>query len=283
MIHATIRWAAYLTALLILGPIAGMAIGSLRASDGGLDATPLLCTAPATGIIIGVAIILGAGLVGAITARFVGWTPGMSTAGIIIAWAAWRGGDVQVMLRQTQSGATLKTLAMEGAILGIAAILAAALILAAANDLKEKSQPFARRLVGQFKSGLGSPGVALAIPVAIIAGAVAVWLVAQGSLKGQVFAAGIASGILGAAAGRIVDLEAKAITFIAAAALLCVLGPIAGLLKHGGGGGMVQAAYAGELFALANLTPMDWLAGAFVGVPIGMSWAASMIEKRLAD
>jgi len=41
----------------------------------------------------------------------------------------------------------------------------------------------------------------------------------------------------------------------------------------------VGAAIGGDLFTLAMPMPLDWLAGAFWGIPIGLSWAESMVEK----
>jgi len=43
----------------------------------------------------------------------------------------------------------------------------------------------------------------------------------------------------------------------------------------------VHAAYAGALFPTANITPLDFLAGAFLGVPVGISWAASLSSGRI--
>ena len=40
------------------------------------------------------------------------------------------------------------------------------------------------------------------------------------------------------------------------------------------------AAIQGDAFPLAMLMPFDWLAGAFWGIPIGLSWADSMVESH---
>ena len=42
-------------------------------------------------------------------------------------------------------------------------------------------------------------------------------------------------------------------------------------------------AFANQMLTLANPAPLDWFAGALLGAPIGMSWAGSLVHKRLAD
>ena len=48
-------------------------------------------------------------------------------------------------------------------------------------------------------------------------------------------------------------------------------------------GTMVADMYAGELFALARPAPLDWIAGGFIGVAIGISWAGSMIDRHVPE
>ena len=47
--------------------------------------------------------------------------------------------------------------------------------------------------------------------------------------------------------------------------------------------GMYSGSISSELVSLARIAPLDWLAGVFMGVPVGMSWAGSMVEKRVPE
>jgi hypothetical protein len=35
------------------------------------------------------------------------------------------------------------------------------------------------------------------------------------------------------------------------------------------------------MFTLSWIAPLDWIAGGLIGVPLGVSWAASLIDKRV--
>jgi hypothetical protein len=61
--------------------------------------------------------------------------------------------------------------------------------------------------------------------------------------------------------------------------VLAIVGPISGAIAQSST--IVADMYAGNLMPLAAPLPLDWVAGFFVGVPMGLGWAASMIEKRL--
>ena len=69
----------------------------------------------------------------------------------------------------------------------------------------------------------------------------------------------------------------------AAIAILASGSPLIASFIHGSPEQLVRAALAGKLFVLARPLPLDWLAGAFIGAPIGLVWAASMVDKHGAE
>ena len=75
--------------------------------------------------------------------------------------------------------------------------------------------------------------------------------------------------------GNIAASKNLAMTFLAA------IGPVASLAFHGSAG-VLRAAYSGNYFGLASPLALDWVAGALLGLPLGLSWSGSMIEKRHA-
>ena len=61
-------------------------------------------------------------------------------------------------------------------------------------------------------------------------------------------------------------------------AVLAIVGPLSG--EALASSGVVATTYKGNLFPLANISALDWIAGGLLGIPLGVAWAGSMIEKR---
>lgn len=283
------HWSLVLLALFVFGPIAGRMVATLRAPDGGPDATPLVSSQPAMGLVIGIAAMFVAVLPGLLAARLVGLGSGLGAAGLGLAWVAWRTGTVDELLRRAQSASPLWTLAVEGLIFGVLAVLlGGVLVVASGEDRHEverasdekvnEKQGFVPRLAACLINSVAGPGAAFGLLVAVIAGALAGWLVAQEPLKGQCVAAGMAAGLAAAVVGRIAEYRTPTTTIFLALAVLATVGPLTGALLQGNA---ERASQAGTLFALSYPVPLDWIAGGLLGIPIGTAWASSMLEKRV--
>jgi hypothetical protein len=249
-----------------------MVMGGLRGPDGGLAATPLVSAAPASGIVAGLiaaAIALGVGL---FAAKFLGLGPGMTAAGLVLAWAAWKTGTVEGLVRSAQSSQPLKVLALEGLLFGlVAVVITAALGFFAKRDAHHDH---AHAGTSKYTVAMGP-----AIGAALVAGAVVAWLLAVSPLKGQAIAAAIAAATIASAAARLVDFKAPMPALIIPVVALAILGPLTGVAMAGHAG-VVTRVYDGSLFPIANITPLDWIAGGLLGIPLGVAWAGSMIEKH---
>lgn len=280
MPRAVTRWIVYVVAVLAVGPLAGGLTAWLRAPDGGGDATPIVSTSPALGVAAALAAVAIALAVGVLGARLAGARAGMTTAGLVLAWSAWRTGTIDQIIRSNETGAVLWSLAVEGAVLGLAGV-AVAFVLDAVGHPEGATDgteaPGAARRPG--RSAL-LPGVVLPPAfVGMIAGGVAAWFIAQTPLKGQAVAAAVIGSMFAAAAGRLVDARAALATLAVPVALLAVVGPLSGIVM-GATPNLLIAGRNGGLFPLANILPLDWIAGGLLGIPLGVSWAASLIEKR---
>ncbi len=278
-----IRWAIYLFALLVAGPAVGMLVGSVHAVDGG-PASPLVSSAPALSLAAAIGALVVALLIGLVTARILGLAPALTAAGLVVAWAAWKTADNDQLVRTAQSGSPLVKLAVEGAILGIfgLAIIFTCWMFSRHEGIEtsQKRRSVEERLIAAvlIKMFAGKGG-AVSIVVGAAAAAVAAWLIGISPLKGQAVFAAIVAGTFSAAACRLVDFESPIPTMFLPLALLAIVGPLTGLALSGSAG-VVAATYKGSLFPLANISPLDWIAGGLLGIPIGVSWAGSMIEKR---
>lgn len=279
MRQATIRWMIFLSALLAVGPAASWLLGPMRSADGSFASTPLLSTQPVQGLVRGVLATGVALAMGLLACRIAGFRSAISAVGLVLAWVAWRMGDVEHLIRTAGSGSPLTKLAVEGAIFGLLA-LACAGILAALGRTVEADEKHDLGHTGTLTNRLlGGKKSLPAIGVGLVAAAGATWIIAVSPLKGQALAGAVFAGIAAAITGRIVDPRVPLAVLLVPSIVLGVVGPITGQMLASGSG-VVADAYRGALSPLANVPPLQWIAGAFLGVPLGAAWAGGMTEKR---
>ncbi len=289
MLQSLLRWVLPLTGLLVVGPLAGWCTAGLRLPDGTDSATLLVSTSPVSGLLFGAVAILLATIVGVVASRLINASYGFFSAGLTLAWAAWGTGNIDAIVRSYQSGAPLWRLAIEGAIVGALGVGSCALILKFAHKPKPP-QPATPAADTQTHHAVvhsaddnpwSTRGRAFA--AALIAAGVVGWLFAPESLKGQTFAAAAFAGMLGAVAMKMAARHMTPVVVFAGVAVLACAGPAAAAIYYGSGTGIVRSVYAGvpgSFLALARILPLDWLAGALVGVPIGLSWGGAMTDHQ---
>ena len=284
MLHGALRYIIPFLALLAVGPLAWRLTGALRGQDGGDDATLLICSAPTDGVLAGLGAMGLALVVGVIASRLIGQRMGLFSAGLVLAWAAWGTGRVDLVLGRTHMTSPLHTLALEGAMVGALGVVLAGAVLF--TPIMRSALPEARdprhehHHLAAEPAALWDSEAPVALGVVIAVAGVVVWLLAQETLKGQTFAAGVVAGIFGAGAGRVASQRISAVWFFIGTAILAAGAPMIASLVHSTPSGALRAAQAGRLFALARPLPLDLVAGAFVGVPMGLAWAGSMVDKH---
>ncbi|MDX2016560.1 MAG: hypothetical protein SFY95_02835 [Planctomycetota bacterium] len=286
MTQTVIKWATGLLALFLIGPLASVPLSNLRLPEGSTAATALWSTAPAAGL-LGVVIVLVVALVyGLVALRVAGGPTAVLAMGMILGWGAYRMPVVEEALRRTVAtgsspSALLWSQAVEGAIVGALLIAVAAIFEAAHARLASTHEGSPAWIRKELLSKEGLIGIAVAM---VLAG-VAAGIVAFDSARGQALAAGWLGAIAAGAAARLTHASAghrfPILGPVAGIALAGVIVPIVAAIMHGARVG--ELAYAQQLFAPARLTPLDWAAGAMLGVPTGIAWAGGMIEKRSAQ
>lgn len=276
MIRSIGRWLCPTLSLFVLGPAAYLVTSSLGRADGLPDATLLLSSTPVLGLLAGAIVFALAWLAGVLAARLVSPFSGLTHAGFVLAWAAWGTGPILPLVRAgTSPDGALRTLALEGLLVaGLSAVLAVLIARAAptvraeSSDDPPESGRFDSRLIGAFA-------------VAIMAGAVASWIVAREPLKGQAIGAAAAAGIAAAVAARVLTSAATpAAFFVAAVGALGAVSSAYAAATAPSGDRTLALLYAGTMTPLASITPLDWAAGAFLGVPLGLAWAASLVGRK---
>lgn len=279
MLKAVLYWVVMSLAALAVGPAAGALIGGLRAADGAGNVTPLTSSAPVLGLGAGAAALVIAIVASVISARLLGARAAMTVAGIVVAWVAVRTGMPDVLVRRTHGSGVVWPLSIEGLIFGVLAVIGAGLVLRTGTRPSDEEPMFGP---GGLKA-LGA-GALAAVPI----GGVIVYFVAFETLKLQtIFAASFAGVGAGAAASLVcsalsTDRSPTRATLAAflGMAILAAVGPISVLAVNSTPGALLKSAYAGSYFPLAAPLAFDWIAGAFLGVPIGIGWAGSMLEKH---
>lgn len=270
MKQTMINWAVFAVAALVAGPIAGWLVEMARAAHGGTDPTALLSASPVIGVALYAAAFVVAGAVGAAAAKVAHSGVALASAGIVLAWVAWRTARIDDVFRFAGEGPAFWTLAIEGLLMAAGGVGVGALILRMEPARGGgKTDEFDGLLSGHSLAG----GIA-----GLVAGLMAAWALARSDAVGQTFAAAIGAGVAAAVVGRVVSVRAPVLAFIAVGSLLAFAGPaIAAIMSPAD---PVRAAYAGTLIPIARVMPIDWIAGIFIGVPIGVTWANGMVHKH---
>jgi hypothetical protein len=262
------KWVIILIALFLAGPLAYALTSGVVGVDGGPQATALVGASIPMGLARTLAAMVIVCVVGVVGARLTTARSGLFCAGLTAIWAAGGSGTVIGVLRATTDQQTLISLSIESAILAVTGGVVIFMICRAGRAASEE----------QSQRAL-SPESGYAIAAALLAGGLAAWFVAQESTKGQSLAAAAAAAAIGVTVARVVALESSMWVVATAPMLLGVIGPVAALVIHKDQ--TLDYAFANQMLTLAKVAPLDWFAGALIGAPIGMSWAGSLVHKRL--
>lgn len=280
MIDATIRWSLYIVALVVVGPLAGLLMGLTDGPDGSAG-TAVVSSSPIIGII---SLLLGtilAGGLGALAAWRCGLRPGLTCAGIVFCWMAGMSAGTTSAIAATGDGPWMALL-VEGVL--VAACLAGVGVVVALAAQRHTPVP-GEHITPQSSEAMEteydlafSPRAIAGVAIAAAAGAAAAWVLAVTDLKGQIIAAAAIAAVAVAVLTKLVDLRTPALGALAAMGLLAVAGPAFALATVPSDGALA-AAYAQAIPGIVRITPLDWAAGALLGTPLGLAWAASIVKR----
>ena len=283
--HNPVKWGFTTVAILVAGPLAAMFTGALTRADGGTHATLFVSRSVVDALLAMGALVVLALVLGIPGARLFGQRFGLATAGFVFAWATWRTGEADKIIRGTSDASVLHTFAIEGAAL-MALTLGVVYAITRfgrarydAEHIEFRTEPS----IPQDLLRLVKPHSLAAIGAGTVGGAIVASVIAFDALKGQAvfaaFAGGIASAAFARLAGSMIRDDIPALAYFIPAGLLAILAPLAGGLHHGDASQVLGAVDSGTLLAVAKLTPLDWFAGALLGAPVGLSWIHSMLDQ----
>jgi len=284
VLHSVLRWLVPIGSCLLLGPLAGWLTHTLRAPDGGAHTSLLLSASPLLGLLAGAGAVLLAGIAGVFAAAIIGTRMGLFTAGLVLAWASFGTGRIDGILGRVAAGGrgggagAMTLLSVEGLVVGLLGVLIAAAVLLvpvrrAASQADAQHHPVQHFAEPRKILHRSAP---LAMFAGVVGAGLVVWLVAQSTAKGQTFAAAALGGVVAGAALRILAVHASGVWAFVAFAILSTASPV---LARFMSDDVAAAALSGQLLRLAHPLPLDYLAGALVGVPMGLAWGASMVVK----
>lgn len=280
MVKMLLRWLMPIAALVLLGPIVGRTIAALRASDGGTDVSFLTGADPIAGILALILVGVFGVVAAAGSASVVGFRPGLTIAGFVVAWGAWFTGENGMIFRRDGAGAVVP-MAIEG---GLVALVGAAIVIASAWAGRRHERDSERPMLPQLGRSLTTKAGLVASAAAGAAGLVVAWVVARDDMRGQaIFAAfvgGIVAGMVGAQmAPDSEDAPPMAAGGVTGMLALALIAPAIAFVRPGLGG-IAAAAESGALPGALRLQPLDWLVGVLLGVPVGMGWAGALGEEH---
>jgi hypothetical protein len=266
-------WTVLAACLFAVGPALVWLSPRLAGGDGGPGWTFLASGSPMTGALVLIVTVAVAMACGIGASRFLGLRAGLGAVGMTLVAPALQGGEIVEVLRWAGAPGIFVRLGLEGAIIaGLGFLGAAVMTRVALRDDPMSPAERQERTKGHLSEGMIGLAAALSI------GAVAGWVLAREPLKGQMLAAGFAAGAAGMGAARVIAPRAPIPAIVLGVLLLGVLGPVFGYIFAGSGA--LAAAYEQRLPAISTPTPIDWLTGALLGMPLGLSWSLSVLEKR---
>ena len=292
LIHTIVKYTLGAVAVFAVGPVAGklmglvqgpggngpgaMSLGSGGGGGGGggisnaLGHTGLLSVNPAMGLAVGIGCVVLAGLMGVLAARITHLRWAMLCGGAVLAWAAAQSGTLDSVLRANGPGGAMMKLAIETGVLALAtagAVVAMSLVArpsASARPGDVGTEPHNRGRAISAADGLG-------VGLGLLCGALGVYLVSQNMLKGQAIA-GVAVGAAAAGlAARIMGIRCQPASMVLGVCLTGVVAPIV-LGFNSTGVKLLLEANGGTISPLLRPMPLDWAAGALLGLPLGLSY-----------
>jgi hypothetical protein len=277
MRDAIVKYGMFYGALLIVGAVAWRLTSLATDASGGHGTSLLISNKPGLSVAMGLAAVLIAAAMGVLAGKLVSARGGLLDMGVVLAWGAYGLGTLRhivIAKANAQTGVgtrtILTTLAVEAAVVG-------AIVVAAAWFIERTGKKDVFESVDESDKAGGAGGVLTTVVCGAAGSAVGVWLIAQTGYKGQVIGAAMVGGILGGIIAYAFDRGTKLWALLAGCLVVSVAGPVVALVSGGGDAALHGAIVAGTVSRWAQLTGLDGVAGACLGVPVGLYVAKGLL------
>lgn len=270
-IEGTGRYIALFGGMLAVMLIMSLAVGPLQSLRGVAGPTIALATHP---VLAGL-IVLGTFAVSFFIALLVGKAinavVGLFVLGSGLAVLSMQCGTISDLIF---GGGGFVPLVLEGVVWAVVVLVAAAMMFRFAGplaDIPVRSPSEAMSLHAIFSSKALKSALAGVIVIPVI------WLLLFNDLKGQAIAATTVGALLAGMVGRLLSPRTQPVLLFAAPVVFGALGYAIAMTMLAGSA--QEMFVANTLPRLARPMPMDFAAGALMGVAIGLGWSRSFVES----
>lgn len=232
--------------------------------------TLLQAQSPVAAVIAVTLGLLGATIVGAVVGRLTNALVGLFVAGAGLGALAFRFGSIEDL---AFANGSLKLLALETLIFSVLVLLSTIVIFKVAGPLDDIDPPDDD--YKPIKSiAISAAAAILVLPV--------VWFFAQSALRGQTMTATWLGGMIAGLAARLLTPQTQPKLIFASACLIGAVGHMIGAFVIGSatGGGITSAFIVRTIPAVSMPLPIDYAAGALMGVSMGLGWARSFLHTE---
>ena len=252
---------------MLAGPLASFALKRAEPPAGGAMPTIALSPSVIDTLVAVTAVLLASCLCAFAAARVSRAGVGLLAGGLVVVWADLQSANLDQLLTAVRDGSVLISLAIEGAI-----VLAVGLAIVLAS-YRGAGDPIATLGVRKAGKPVSVPGLV----TGLVGAATLATLLAANPLKLQCIVAATAAGAAAGVAVRLSMPDWAAGPGVLILGVLAILAPLAGwsMVADPVGGHT-----ASDMIPIAKIMPLDWLAGALIGVPIGRFWTAGTMEAQ---
>ncbi len=209
--------------------------------------------------------------VACVVGRLINAAVGLCVLGFGVAVVSMRSGTI---LDAAFDGDTLLPIALETLGWGVAMVAMAALVFRVSGPLVDFPP---KEPKGSFLHEIFNADAARGL-LSGVAALVAMWLIARTEMKGQAVGAAICAGVAVAFAGRRLQGASQPILLFAAPVLAIGLAQLVTALTLRAP--LVQAVVGRSLPGWSMAMPLDVVAGALIGIPIGLGWTRSTTDDE---
>lgn len=269
-LHGAARYTVITIGILLSVVIATAALPWMTSPRGAVGPTVLQAYAPVSATIALAVCLLGAAVIAGLVGRYTNAIVGMFVLGCAAGAAAFGTIGTRELAFTTDASSTM--LAIESIVLGGMLLGYALLIFRIAGPLPD-IEPDGTGHSGGYFSLISCKAAAWALLVLV-----GVWFVAQSPMRGQALLAVVIGGMFAGLGGRLTFLGAQPLLLYAAT---CVVGAIGYIAASFMLEGTMDAAFVDDRMSpLLHVMPLDYMAGAAIGISLGLGWAKSFVHEQ---
>lgn len=260
------RYIVFVIGVVIAAAACVAAISFTTSPRGTIGPTLLQAESPVAAVIAVTLGLIGATIAGAVVGRLTNALVGLFIVGAGLGALAFRFGSIEDL---AFADGSLKLLTIETAIFSVLVLLSTLAIYRIAGPLNDIEPPDDD--YNKTKSlFLSSAAALIMLPV--------VWFIARSDLRGQTLAATFFGCMLAGLVSRLIAPNTQPKLIFATSCLVGAVGHMFGTFTVGAD---IEAAFIERTIpALSLPLPIDYAAGALMGVSMGLGWARSFLHHE---